>query len=712
VYPVITNGVTPATNHSPNQPTLPNNVPANTREKVADVLKNWQHWASEKAKWEKELELKKIALGGKITEYEKSTARQPEHSSVPEYQAKFRKKYEKDAATAEKNLATAKAEFDKCASNLAVSLTQCMPLEIENLIQQLMDKSLEKRTAALQAQSATAASISDAELDRRMGDRINLAMQKENGRLCSKLDKLLNRVVDLEGRPISAESAADQDLQAKMAEFKNQQKQAFDALKQETIDRQRDLARQQELIDKLTARTKALEDQITKLQKEKAATQVQIQHESPPQAQPIAAVDANLTSRLDKLESTQATDREYHSEQNQSLNRELASVRDQVQQGKALKKELAAIRLDTDRLKYRVDNLSRDNVPREEVISLNSKFNNLELKTDELAAWQSQAKLDLASIKPELEDCSITIKNHKAKLARVDVHALEKIADAFAMEVPTMQANITELQKRVSQIDQAGKEANRGFTEVKQLMKDYPMTGPSPDRTTLQTAQTVSPTPSYTGELSPLHSKLSELEAKVVHHQKLFVALMPRLREIKDDLAQEKQRVDDRFKTLAASTTAPDFPVSAADVDAFRTKVENITGEFEKLQTNVKTLDQAVRDFGRTSDKVNYLNHQFLALDSQYQKLSTSSLMESVMTQMQLLYPGTQQIQADVRLLTSRLEECQQRLAKVEQNVQTLFQSAPQPATESATGNKRRRTDEAANGIPRSSPALAGVRRT
>jgi archaellum component FlaC len=690
-----TNGVTPATNQNPNFTPLPNNIPANTREKVADVLKNWQHWAAEKAKWEKELELKKIALGGKTTEYEKSTGRQPEHPSVPEYQAKFRKKYEKDVASAEKHLAIAKAEFDRCASNLAVSLTQRMPLEIENLIQQLMDKSLEKQTAAVEAKSAAAASISDAELDRRIGDRINLAVQKETGRLCSKVDRLENRIVDLEGRPMHTELAADQALQAKMADYKNQQKQAFDALKQETLDRQRELALQQELIDKLTARTKALEDQITKLQKEKAAAQVQAQQEPPPpQAQPTAALDGKLTSWLDKLESTQATDREYHTEQNQLLNRELAILRDQVQQGKAVKKELDAIRFDTDRLKYRVDNLSRDIVPREDFTSLSSKFNNLELKTDETAAWQSQAKLDLAKIKPELEECSSTIKNHKARLARVDVDALEKIADAFDMEVPTMQANISELQKRVNQIDQAGKEAYQGFTEFKQL----------------RAAQTLSPAPSYTGELPPLQSKLYELEAKAVQQEKWFAALMPRIREIKDSLAQEKQRVDDRFNELAASTTTRGLPVSATEVNSFRSKVENITGEFEKLQTSVKTLEQTVQDFGRQSDKVEYLNHQFLALDSQYQKLSTKKLMDSVVKQIQLLYPGTQQIQADVRLLSGRLEDCQLRLTRVEQNVQSsLRNSAQRTPVDSATGNKRRRTDEP--GIAWSSPALNGARR-
>lgn len=168
-----------ATNHNPNYTPLPNNIPANTREKVADVLKEWQHWAVEKAKWERELNLKKIALGEKITEYGKSTGQQPEHPSVPEYQAKFRKRYEKDLATAEKHLAAANAQYDRCASNLAVSLTQRMPLEIENLIQQLMDKHIEKQTAALKTQSANTASISDAELDRRIEERMNSAMQKK-----------------------------------------------------------------------------------------------------------------------------------------------------------------------------------------------------------------------------------------------------------------------------------------------------------------------------------------------------------------------------------------------------------------------------------------------------------------------------------------------------------------------------------------------------
>lgn len=685
------------------------------------MLKEWQHWAVEKAKWERELNLKKIALGEKITEYGKSTGQQPEHPSVPEYQAKFRKRYEKDLATAEKHLAAANAQYDRCASNLAVSLTQRMPLEIENLIQQLMDKHIEKQTAALKTQSANTASISDAELDRRIEERMNSAMQKETGPLCSRVDKLMGRVVELENRPIFTESTADQGLQAKMAELQDQQEKAFKALKQETIERQKELGRQQELIDMLTSRTKALEEQITKLQEEKVATHAQAQQEPPAQAQAIQAADADLASRLDKLESTQAMDREYHVEQNKSLNMELASVRDQVQQGKALNKELAAIRLDTDRLKYRVDNLSRDNVPREEVSSLNSKFNNLELKTDELATWQSQAKSDLAYMRPELENCSSTIRNHKAKLARVDVDALERIADAFEMEVPTMQANIVELQRQVTQIDQAGKEAQRGFTEVRQLMKEYPATESAPERTTFtQTAQTLSPAPSSTGELSPLQLKLSQLEDKIVHQGKLFSAFVPRLRAVKDDLAEEKQRVDDRFKQLANSTTAPGPPISAAEVDSLKVNVE-------RLQTHVLTLDQTVQNFSSISNQVEYLNHQFLVLDSQYQQLSTKRLMESVVHQIQLLYPGTKEIQANVALLTNRLDQCQVRLAKLEQNVhgwlqnapqnplqnspQTAPQNSPQIAPNPAPGNKRRRTDEPSSYISHASPVPNAVRR-
>jgi chromosome segregation ATPase len=658
---------------------------------------------------EQKLELTLAALGQKKSEYERSTAKHSEHPSLPEYQNKYRKKLEKDVAVLEKKLVEAKADHEKANAMLAVTLTRHMPLEIENMIHQLMDKNLQKQTAALEAKAA--ACEMSPEMEKKLENLVNQQVQKQTAALEAEVTALKSKVTTLERRPVSTSTSTVSHDEA--ASLKNQFKQLNDSLKQKTYDRTREDARQQDLIDKLSTRTRALEDQVAKLQKENTAAQ----------PNPTVPVDADLKSRVDKLESTLTADREYHIEQNKTLN-----------------KELAAVSVETDKTASRVNRLSDDVVYREEFAALQSRFTKLKVDTDELTVDVSQAKTDSANMKTNLDECSKTVTHHRGILSRLDIEVLEKVADSYQFEWDGMQkaaSTVAELQERVSQIEQTRQGICQGCAEIKQLVTES-MKQNTPDPATIErlvkdsvsrntpdpvtithtTPRDVSPQPSLAlvqAQLAKIVDKVNRLEGLVNKHDGGFKHLGAKIQlmiadakaELKGDFQRDLQRVETRLNELPATTTTPEFPLSAAEVDLFRTKVEKFEGDFEKLSTNVQVLDQKI-------GRVDYIDHQVLALEAQCNNISTKNLIDSVVLQMKKLYPDNARIFSNLKELYDRSVKADEELKTIQQEVKRLWTfvralqahapQSPLPQNPPTGGNKRRRTEEASDDNSRPAP--------
>lgn len=648
------------------------------------------------------MELTLAALGQKRAEYERSTAKHSEHPSLPEYQNKFRKRLEKDVAVLEKKLVEAKADHEKANSMLAVTLTRHMPLEIENMIHQLMDKNLQKQTAALEAKAAPCGM--SPETEKMIENLVNQQVQKQTAALEAEVTALKSKVTTLERRPISTSTSAVNHNEA--ASLKNQIKQLHESVKQKANDRHIEDARQQELMDKLLTRLRGLEEHVAKLQKEKAAAQ----------PNPIMPVDANLKSRVDKLESTQTADREYHVEQNKTLN-----------------KELAAVSVDTDKTASRVNRLSDDVVYREEFAALQSRFNKLKVDTDELTVDVSQVKTDSANMKTNLDECSKTVTHHRGILSCLDIEVLEKVADSYQFEWDDIQkavSTVAELQERVSQIGQTGQEVCRGCAEIKQLVTES-MNQNTPDPATIErlvkdslsrntpeqatTAHTAPQAGSPQPSLASVQAQLAKIVDKVNRHDGGFKQVGAKIQlmvaeakaELKGDFQRDLQRVETRLNELPATTTPPEFPLSAAEVDLFRTKVEKFEGDFEKLSTNVQVLDQKI-------GKVDFMDHQVLALEARCNNISTKNLTDSVVLQMRKLYPDNAQIFSGLKELYGRSVKADEDIKTIQLEVQrlwtfvrTLQPHAPQkPGSQNTPtgGNKRRRTDEGSDGNSRPAP--------
>ncbi|KXX81233.1 hypothetical protein MMYC01_201384 [Madurella mycetomatis] len=309
-------------------------------------------------------------------------------------------------------------------------------------------------------------------------------------------------------------------------------------------------------------------------------------------------------------------------------------------------------------------------------------------RVDELTEQLVQQSLDAANLREnlagynqQLDGQVQKVEEHEAKLSNIDFDALEGVAETMSFEFPNLQRKVDGLQSSMDKLA-------RG-----------------------------------------VEAKDKDLMAKV--HQ-FTRGVADSLGQMVDGVQRETKSYGARIKALEGASgningsSAPQVRPAEVAADTVKTEaasiksaVDKLTQDHAGLSAQISQLNQdVVRDKKDLNGQVEMLRLTTNVLNSQFNNLSTKSLAEHIIGQLELVYPTQRELAADVNYLRTTLEELIDRVKNLEGNIHDYKAKADGRGSAMGTsltgcrenlrraaefsgngiGNKRRRLDSTPNG--------------
>lgn len=386
----------------------------------------------------------------------------------------------------------------------------------------------------------------------------------------------------------------------------------------------------------------------------------------------------------DQLSSLRLEFEKRHSEQEKSQN----NLRSQL-----LVHEMELKRLVEQQLPEHSD--STGNVSSAEVSALiqqessmlQTNMNDCLKRVDELTAQLAQQSLDATSLKEnlarhnqQLDGQAQKVEEHEAKLSNIDFDALEGVAETMSFEFPNLQRKVEVLQSSMDKLAHGVEAKNKDLmTKVHQFTR---------------------------GIADSLGQMVDGVQRETVSYGARIKALEGASVNINGSSVPEVRPAE-----VAADTVK-------IEVASIKSAVDKLAQDHVGLSAQINQVNQdVVRNNKDLNGQVEMLRLTTNVLNSQFNNLSTKSLAEHIIGQLELVYPTPRELAADVDYLRTTLKELIDRVKNVEGDVhdykarvdglgsamgtsltgckENLRRAAEFPGN--GIGNKRRRLDSSPN---------------
>lgn len=685
--------------------------------------------AQRKSHLEQNIDLKRQAQKQRKQEYNKSMAKHTEYPSVPEYQNKFRDRHEKELAGLEETYKVAAVEFAKATEQLAAKLAQAMPLEIGALVQRHMQGQAQKPTNVDEARIKALESSLEARI--------------------SSLDSLIKSKTALLDNEVRQAQDSHRELKASLvqerSDFENRLAADFD----------KKMTAQQKIIDGLLESHKRLEDQISKIQNDRTTTAAQPDQDR--QQEQNGALLADV-SKI-RLENGRLRDDIEYLRANAARRSELGDLKTDCSDVKVenarLGTILSQVRDDNKALTTRFGEYAE--MTRQHQVTVSR------LDTTSGDHQRELSRLDVVTRRHDdkLSQLDQLTRDHQDELSRLDLNMLEQVAEGWGLEWPNVLNALKTfdgVRVRLDRLEKDLPDVVRYKDRLELLEGDaYASAQTAAEvkdravRLTAQSGEAVSRQSSVGSKSDKedpavqklmlrvwtIEDKLRKSEEKLSQADAFENSALFKISQVQDNVTRrvktietrldgfkvdsflgdmqelraefhgmgeklnyfktQVKQLEARFEDFSRRELATSLLQSDPEVSKFKTKVEKFEGDFEKLSTEVHDV----------SANFEFLNHQVTDLDSRYNNITTKTLAEHILAQMELVYPTNREIIANMQELQRRMTCIEKETRKTEEEsrktratVEELRHQANISLSEKllGAGSKRRRVDERANG--------------
>ncbi|KAJ9165019.1 hypothetical protein NKR19_g815 [Coniochaeta hoffmannii] len=660
----------------------PPHVPASKRSpagnaKLEDVLRNCVEIAQKKMQTEQQLDLKRLKQ--RKTEYTKSLFKHTDFGSIPEFQKHYRDRQEKDLADLEKTHKAQVAEFDKTIMELAASVVQALPLEIDTLVHRCVQEQVPKRSSIDESMIKALEGSFDAKIA-----SAKHSLEVKYGYVKNEAAQAHNNHRELKASLVREKLEAE----TKLEKFGNQFEQK--------------MAAQQKAIDELLDSHKRLEDELNNVREERTTPPADSSHTG---LDKINEDVDKIKEQVGRLESRQDIHQDLQQSQSRSLVADVSKIRlenarlrddvETIRETAARRNELAAVKTDCSSIRAEnsklstvvaeIRNYNRDlNTRFGEYAQMTSEheitITRLDTMSQEHGAGISRLDSTMKTHEDEISRLDRVTREHQDELSRLDLTMLEQVAEAWGIEWPNILSSVEAfpgVKRRVEKLekvyldeDRVGRLTPVGSTadvsrqgsvasrtdKEDRLTQDLKSRVSTAEDKAQRAEEQVAGVETFTrtamlniGKViddinkrvksiearlalpvmasAPYQQEVSELRSTVDSVVDKFEALNGRF----DELGSQVKQLETRVEELARQATPQSLLHSDPEVTKFKTKVEKFEDDFEKLSTEVQGVSQ----------NFEWLNHQVTNLDSQYNNITTKPLAEHILAHMEQVYPTT-----------------------------------------------------------------------
>jgi hypothetical protein len=308
----------------------------------------------------------------------------------------------------------------------------------------------------------------------------------------------------------------------------------------------------------------------------------------------------------------------------------------------------------------------------------------------------------------ELSALQKIAKTHQDDLSAIDLRAFDKVAEEWSIEWPQVQAAIKRLKEFQARLE---KEGSTIVLAQDQSGRSTPTQVLSRQNSVLSTVPKDAADSSWADRVRAIEEELDKI--KKGWDSGLFAAagqldkLTGRVRSLEEGVKtpQSNPQIDPLMKIRMEAFLAQ-VPTLAQSMNSLRDQVAGLIrreGEAQKsLQQGplalikAERVEEAYKDLANSiSDSLTSLYTQVTALDSQYNNINTKTLAESMVVQMEQIYPGNRQVLANQEFLSKEVQKVETQSKQCLEGIEDLKrQWASTMSPRLGVGNKRRRTEE------------------
>ncbi|GAB1313059.1 Paramyosin [Madurella fahalii] len=264
-------------------------------------------------------------------------------------------------------------------------------------------------------------------------------------------------------------------------------------------------------------------------------------------------------------------------------------------------------------------------------------------RVDELTAQLTQQTLDTANLREcvaahnqRLDGQVQKVEEHEAKLSKIDFDALEGVAETMSFEFPNLRRKFDDFQSSMDKLAQEAETKHNDLsTKVHQFStKIAEFVGQLVDEVRRETA-------GYGARIKALEGASGSsngLSTPEVHPAK-----------------------------VAADTMKAEVASIKTDVDSTKAVVDRLTQDHAGLSAQINQVNQDMaRNNKDLNSQIEMLRFSITVLDSQFSNLSTKSLAEHIIGQLELVYPASRELVADVSYLRTTVDGLIGRVKELE----------------------------------------------
>lgn len=645
--------------------------------------------AQKKAQLEQSIELERLALKQRRQEYNKSMTKHAEYPCIPEFQNKFRDRHTRELAALEEAHSAAVAEFDRTTDQLATSLAQALPVDIEAIIHRELQGQIQNNTGVNEARIKAL----ETSLEARIAS-LDKSLEQKIGYVKNEVKQAHNNHRELKAN-LEREKREDEDRLASVIE------------KKLALQFEQKMTAQQEVIDRLLDSHRRLAEELSSVQNETRTAPTSSSHSH----------QADFKAQVERLEAQQNCYQESHQEQARSHRADLTKItiecgrlRDDVEylrEEVARRSELAAMKTDYNHVKAENANLSALlSQIRDDNKDLSTRFGEYAEMTREHQVTVSRldavsqehqtglSRLDMTTEKhgDELSRLDMVTRGHQDELSRLDLTVLEQVAEGWGIEWPNVVSSVqafTGVVGRVEKLEQSYPDVVRLRDRLEHFERDG-QSVPQPaaeaedrvgcrnpvvsgDGVSLQdsvgSGDEVENRPAGFRDLSSrvltVEQEVSAYEERVSRVEAFTKDALVKFGQVLDNVTRRVKTTEARLDELPVSVSAS----SSQDADAeTRSKVDNVLGEVEKASIELEAMDsrlEAVRgQVKRLESQVEGIPQQvpansFLHSDPEVSKFKTKvekfeGDFEKLSTEMQGVSAGFEYLNHQVTILDSQ----------------------------------------------------------
>ncbi|KAH6847938.1 hypothetical protein B0I37DRAFT_308891 [Chaetomium sp. MPI-CAGE-AT-0009] len=336
---------------------------------------------------------------------------------------------------------------------------------------------------------------------------------------------------------------------------------------------------------------------------------------------------------------------------------------------------------------------------RKESSAQQSDITSLLKRVDELTEQLAQSNQDTIALRSGLIACTQRvndearkIEEHEEKLSSLDTEALDSAAEAVSIGFPDLQAKVASLQAKMDcTISQQEVDARQKtlFSHVRQYVE---------------------------GMGEGLGQVVDETQKATKEHEARIKAL-------------EKASTG----TVSPGSDTGHSQAAKAEFKTISSDIASIKSEFDATKITINRLTEEVETIAKEelSKQLDMLRQSITVLDAQFNNLSTKSLAEHIIGQLEHFYPNARQLSADIEFLKtvvgthgSRIDQVEGRIEDFKDKAGSFSEAKPFDASEvenmqnlllqnlDESGRpalKRRRVDPSLNGIEHLVPLTNGT---